>query len=498
MNLSKSKYCSAVQCPKMLWLKTNKPEEFDESVINQNVLTTGNMVGDLAMSLLGDFVEVTTITDGKLDLKAMIEKTEVEVKNGTENIAEASFSYNGLYCAVDILKNKGNKDVEIYEVKSSTSVHDIYLDDVAYQNYVLTNLGFNVEKICVVHIDSSYVRHRELELDKLFKVVDVTLVAKKKYQEVEERLNELELVMCQTIEPDRRLGLQCHKPYDCGFFKYCSRNLEKPNVFDVASLRKSTAYKLIDKGIVSFKDIEASNAVSDSYMLQVTFENHNFEPHIDKENIKNFMDTLSYPIYFLDFETCQFAVPEYDESSPYQQITFQYSLHYILEEGGELYHKEFLAYPGKDPRRELAEHLCVDIPMDVCVTAYNMSFEKGRLNELANLYPDLAEHLLNIRDNMKDLMIPFQKKDYYVKDMQGSYSIKYVLPALFPNDPELDYHNLEGVHKGDEASQTFINMKNMDKEELEVWRKHLLKYCELDTYAMVKVYEKLKESCLEG
>ena len=129
---------------------------------------------------------------------------------------------------------------------------------------------------------------------------------------------------------------------------------------------------------------------------------------------------------------------------------------------------------------------------------YNMSFEKGRLNELANLYPDLAEHLLNIRDNMKDLMIPFQKKDYYVKDMQGSYSIKYVLPALFPNDPELDYHNLEGVHKGDEASQTFINMKNMDKEELEVWREHLLKYCELDTYAMVKVYEKLKESCLEG
>ena len=104
----------------------------------------------------------------------------------------------------------------------------------------------------------------------------------------------------------------------------------------------------------------------------------------------------------------------------------------------------------------------------------------------------LADHLMNIHDNIVDLMIPFQKKHYYCKDMKGSYSIKYVLPALFPGDPALDYHNLEGVHNGGEASQTFNDMAEMEPAELEEWREHLLRYCELDTYAMVKIWEKLK------
>ena len=203
------------------------------------------------------------------------------------------------------------------------------------------------------------------------------------------------------------------------------------------------------------------------------------------------MDTLTYPLYFLDFESFQPAVPLYDKSSPYEQIVFQYSLHYVLEKDGKLYHKEFLAYPGEDPRRAVAEHLCEDIPTDVCVLAYNMGFEKGRIASLAKLYPDFEEHLLNIHGNIKDLMVPFRNKDYYNKAMQGSYSIKYVLPALFPDDPSLDYHNLEGVHNGGEASAIFAAMVDMEPKQLEEYREHLLKYCELDTYAMVKIWERL-------
>ena len=101
---------------------------------------------------------------------------------------------------------------------------------------------------------------------------------------------------------------------------------------------------------------------------------------------------------------------------------------------------------------------------------------------------------MNIHDNIKDLMVPFQKTQYYKRAMQGSYSIKYVLPALFPNEPSLDYHNLEGVHNGVEASATFKKMATMNEEELESFRVHLLKYCGLDTFAMVKVWEKLNEA----
>ena len=175
------------------------------------------------------------------------------------------------------------------------------------------------------------------------------------------------------------------------------------------------------------------------------------------------------------------------------QIPFQYSLHHVDDINGKLYHKEFLAESGIDPRRKLAEQLIEDIPYNACVLAYNMSFEKTVIKKLANYYEDLHEDLMKIHDNIKDLMIPFYNRDYYVKEMKGSYSIKSVLPALFPDDPELDYHNLPVVHNGGEASEAFLSLKNKSKDEQKEIRNGLLVYCELDTYAMVKLWEKFKK-----
>ena len=127
----------------------------------------------------------------------------------------------------------------------------------------------------------------------------------------------------------------------------------------------------------------------------------------------------------------------------------------------------------------------------MCVTAYNKAFECSRIKELAESFPDLAEHLLNIESNIKDLLVPFQSEYYYNRAMGGSFSIKSVLPAIFPNDPTLDYHNLEDVHNGSEAMSIFPKIKDMQPEEQERARRNLLKYCELDTYAMVKVWEEL-------
>ena len=488
LNLSKSKYCSAVQCPKMLWLKKNKPEVFDDSVMNQSILETGNEVGDLAMGLFGSYTEVPFG-----DLGDMIKKTKDLIDVGTTVIAEASFSYNRLFCSVDILKNLGNGCVEIYEVKSSTSVKDIYYDDAAYQCYVLTKLGYSVKRICIVHINNQYVRSGKLDIQQLFHTEDVTADVINLMPEVDANIERFDAYMQQSEEPTDDIGLHCFNPYDCGFFSYCTRHLPKPNVFDVAGARISTKFKCYNQGIISFEDLNTCNALSAGQYKQVEHELFNYAPYIEKDTIKDFLGHLSYPLYFLDFESFQPAVPLYDDSRPFEQIVFQYSLHYIEREGGELKHTEFLAYPGADPRRALAEQLCRDIPMDVCTTAYNMGFEKGRIKGLAEIFPDLAVHLMNIHDNIQDLMIPFQKKYYYTRAMQGSYSIKYVLPALFPDDPTLDYHNLEGVHNGSEASAAFKRMAAMDHAEMMAYREYLLKYCGLDTFAMVKVWEKLNE-----
>ena len=213
--------------------------------------------------------------------------------------------------------------------------------------------------------------------------------------------------------------------------------------------------------------------------------------YTEPDQIRNFLRTLSYPLYFLDFETMQPAIPQFPGTVPYQQIPFQYSLHYIERADGELKHKEYLAVSGEDPRRGIAEALVRDIPLDVCVTAYNKSFECTRLKELAQAFPDLSAHLLSIEKNIVDLLIPFQNGYYYNRAMGGSFSIKSVLPAVFPDDPELDYHNLEGVHNGSEAMDIFPKIQYMGPAEQEKTRHDLLKYCELDTYAMVKLWQEL-------
>lgn len=296
--LSKSKYCSAVQCPKMLWLKKYMPDAFDDSVIKQSVFDRGNEVGDLAMGIFGDYVEVPYG-----DLEGMIQKTEELIDRGTSIITEASFSYNGLFCSVDILLNRGNRHVSLVEVKSSTKINDIYLHDVAYQVYVLTGLGFTVEKASLAYINNTYVRHGALNIQELFSVKDLTTTVKEMQPEVEDRVHFLTVYMEQESEPLCPIGGQCFNPYDCGFFAYCGKDLPKPNIFDVGGIQLRTKLANYEKGIISFEDIESKKALKPDKMLQVEQELHDLSPVIDQKAIGAFLGKLSYPLYFLDFES---------------------------------------------------------------------------------------------------------------------------------------------------------------------------------------------------
>ena len=493
-NLSKSKYTEFWKCKKSLWLSKYKPEEAIITDQAKSRMDAGNEVGDLAMGLFGDYTEVTSYKDDKLDLATMIDKTNDELKKGTNVICEASFVYDGNYCAVDILK-KENDGYAIYEVKSATDIKDYYIADVAYQKYVLENAGINVTGTYIVYINNQYVRQGELELDKLFKIEDISELLVNESVRVANLVNEAKTMLDSEIEPNIGINIKCGKPNECQYWKYCSKNLPKQSIFDIYKLHIDKKYEYYENGIITYEDI-VNNGIelNEKQLRQVEFNLKSSAPYIDVFAIRDFLDTLSYPIYFLDFETMQPAVPLYDGTKPYQQIPFQYSLHYIENIGGELKHKEFLAVSGANPLRPIAESLCENIPMNVCVTAYNKAFECTRLNELASLFPDLSNHLLNIKDNMKDFWDPFKNGYFYKKEFGGSFSIKSVLPGLFPNDPELDYHNLKGVvHNGGEAMTIFPKIQYMPKEEQEIVRESLLRYCELDTYAMVKVWEELRK-----
>lgn len=488
--LSKSRYCKARQCKKIIWLKKYKPEYAIQKA-RDIVLENGTKVGQLAKGLFGKYENI----DFNENLNIMIDQTKKLLKNKPNIITEASFNYNNNFCSVDILKNDID-GVEIYEVKSSTEISDIYLDDVSYQYYILNNLEFNIKKACIVYINNKYVKQGNLELNKLFNIEDVTEIAKSKQQEIENNIYELNKYMEEHMDNEAKddIGIKCFKPYECEFWEYCTRNLPKPNVFDIkGGMHLDKKFEKYYDGKISFNDLQNEN-INPKYLEQIDFELNNLQPKIDKDYIKEIIKALNYPLYFLDYETYQVAIPEIDGTRPYQQLPFQYSLHIIKEEGAAIEHKEFLAeIEDKDFIRHFAENLIKDIPDNGSVIIYNRAFEPARNREIAEMYPDLKDELERINCNMIDFLEPFKQRKYYTKEMQGSASIKYVLPALYQKDSELDYHNLPVVHNGEEASEAFLSLKGKSKEKQKEIRNGLLVYCQLDTYAMVKIWMKFKQ-----
>ncbi|MBR6701532.1 MAG: DUF2779 domain-containing protein [Clostridia bacterium] len=490
MNLSKSRYCRGIQCPKMLWMDKCMPEKAAD-MGNEAIFETGNIVGDLAMGYFGDYTEVPYADDKKI----MVVQTKSLIEAETENICEASFFAGGLYCAVDILHKNGS-GWDIVEVKSSTGLHDIYLHDMAFQCYVLRQNGLDIKGVYNLHLNSDYIRNGELNLKELFTLEDCTQIVFSMQEDVPLNIESITgyVESAGEAEPVKDISLCCESPYECAYKGWCGRHLPSPSVFDISRLAVKKKYELYDEGIISYGDIIAKRPkLNKNQYRQVESAYYDLPDEIDRDAVRAFLAEFTYPLYHLDFETTQYAVPPFDGMRPYQQMPFQYSLHVQPSPGAEPEHFEFLGKEGTDPRRALAERLCADIPADVCVLAYNMSFEKGRIKEMAELFPDLSAHLMSIHDNIRDLMIPFQKQFYYSSKLRGSYSIKYVLPALCPGDPELNYQALDGIHKGDEASAAFADLPNRTPEEIETIRRNLLAYCRLDTLAMVRILDKLLE-----
>jgi len=200
----------------------------------------------------------------------------------------------------------------------------------------------------------------------------------------------------------------------------------------------------------------------------------------------NQMKYWSWPRYYIDFETIGLAVPRWQGIKPFSQTPFQWSCH-IHHENGEMEHIEFLDVTGSDPRRTCAESLVKHIGQQGILIAYNAGFEKRVIRELAKIYPDLSESLLEMNERFVDLL-PITRAGYYHPSQKGSWSIKAVLPALVP---ELNYADLDGVQNGGDAQIAWFEASSGTEEERALIAKQLLEYCKLDTMAMVKIVDAL-------
>lgn len=491
--LTKSRYMAGLQCPKMLWYNLNPPKNFDVDTtpdpVLENRFHVGTLVGGFARKC---FEEGILIAEDNFHLKEAEEATKAAAKGSTSTIFEATAKDGRLLCRADALyrckKPEGTWDM--YEVKQSTRVKDGHIPDLAIQKYCFEKAGHKLRKVYLTHINNEYVRNGEIDPDELFIDVDMTKSLVGATNEIKKKVKAFEKVLDAPKAPDIEPGDQCEKPYICPYCEMCNGEDEPHTIYDL-SYGGKTVTRLEEAGIEYVKDIpddfEITNHRHFAHIQAIKTD----KPFVEPKELKKFLNALQYPLYFFDFETVSRAIPLFDNSRPFQMIPFQYSLHVQEEPNGPCEHLEFLMEDNKDPRPRIIKRMLAELGKKGSIVAYNISFEKKRIEELARDFPKHAPGLMRLLPRFWDLIIPFRKGWYSHKDFRGSASIKDVLPVLVPS---LSYKNLE-VQQGDMASliaeQRYA--EELDESEWKKQRSELLKYCELDTLAMVEILKKLYE-----
>lgn len=488
MNLTKTDFKEFLICEKCLWLKKKKPELYVEGEVSgflKKLIEEGYEVEDYFQKRFPEGVLL------KGDNRELVKRTK-ELVGNKKTIFQATFeTEEGLLAKVDVLDfNQEISKWDLYEVKAASEIKkDLFHNhpkDIAFQKIVLEKSGIEVGRSFLVFLNKEYIKRGELRLSQLFICQEMDGLIEKIIKETgfqiqkaldDLKINRMDLKGCGCVY--RSHGQRC----DC--FKLFNPQVPKYSTAHV--VRGKKLWNLIDKNVFDVEEIPDDFSLTKAQKEKVDLQKTGL-PKINQEKINQTLDSLQFPLYFLDYETFGKAVPILDGYKPNQQMVFQYSLH-ILEKNGELKHFEFLANDLKNATKKLVKSMRGNIGPTGSVIVWNEGFEKGRNKELMELHPEHKDFLEDLNSRIFDLMLIF-KKYYLHPEFKGSASIKKVLPILVP---ELSYKDLEvqdGTMAMDVWGKTiFGNLEEYKKEEI---RNNLLKYCELDTLAMVKIFEKLK------
>ncbi|CAN1496460.1 Domain of unknown functionDUF2779 [Sphingomonadaceae bacterium] len=499
-SLSKSNLTAFRQCPKRLWLEVYRHNNVAKAPDAKRRMDEGDKIGEIARVLL------SPNGDGRLiDIKAQgvdeAIRTTADILIDRQPIFEAGFEANGARCFVDILVPSGDDDGpewRMVEVKSSTKLKPYHLEDASIQAYIAAKSGIALSSIAVAHVDSAWTYQGDENYQGLLTEVDVTEAAKAKAPEVINWITEAQEVLASPEPPLVTMGKHCKTPHECGFQHICraeQSQAEFPVEWLVGRLHKDIQSQQRLNPALDMRDVD--NGLLNQDQQRIKDATISGRPYFDQSAAAAELEQYSFPLYFLDFETIQCAVPRWAGTKPYQQIPFQFSLH-RLDSSSSWEHREFLDLTGNDPTRGFAEKLVEDCGSEGAIFVYNASFEAARIKELSERFEDLSSALLSLNDRMVDLH-PISKRNFYHPSQHGSWSIKYVLPAICP-DMEDAYQTLVGVQNGTMAMDAYMAgsaLGDMDPAKPEI-AKALKDYCKLDTWAMVRVWSALTAVELES
>jgi hypothetical protein len=478
-------------CPKNLWLKKHKPTLFENITLSdfqQEIILNGQIVDEASMVLFPDGELATSKDLNELDYSKQL------IANKNNSIFQGSFEWGNFFVRTDVLHfDEETGSWSLYEVKATNSVKKSpysHIKDLTFQKLVLNANDITVGYVGVIHLNRDYRRIGQLDYKALFQATDVTVDVLKMESIVSVEMTDLE----KYLDGPEKSSCPClykGRSAQCQTFSYSNPSVPDYSVHDISRIGNSPK-KLADwinRGIYSIDDIDNPEILNSYQSFQYLAHIKN-QAVIDSKEIQTILNDLEFPIHFLDYESYSSAIPEFDGFGPWQQIPFQYSIH-VLNEDGSLEHKEYLiTEPSKDITLGLVERLAEDVNERGSVVVWYETFEKTRNSELAALHSGYADFLYKVNDRVFDLMKIFSNGHYINPDFGGSNRIKTVLPVLIP---DLSYTALE-IQTGNDAPVSWKKMinKGLALKERKTIEENLLEYCGLDTLAMVRIYEFLK------
>jgi len=480
--LSKSRIMSSLQCQKRVHLEINRKELAKHSKATEAAFALGHEVGEMAIKLYGQDGGTFIEYNGGNFAGALSQTADLMNSMFRTPVFEATLQHEGVLVREDVLlpvSENGDDTWRIVEVKASTRLKPEHAQDCAVQAWVHLGAGYPLAGISLAHIDNQFVYEGNGDYRGLLVEEDLT-------EHVFELLPSVPIWVEAAREavagpmPEVPVGQHCTSPYECPFMDFCWPNDSRYPIAGLGGGKKQLGIWVMD-GYCDICDVPSSE-ISSETQLRI----HRVTEQGAAELLpaaRSFVDSLAYPRFYLDFETIGPAIPLWPGTRPYQALPFQWSCH-IERAPGVMEHAEFLDLSGEPPMRTLAGQLIADLETSGPVLMYT-SYERGVIEDLAAMFPDLAGALQAIIDRLVDLY-PVTKSNYYHPDMLGSWSIKAVLPTIAP---DMDYAQLQGIQEGTEASAAYLEAINpsTDDARKEQIRAELLKYCKHDTEAMVRL-----------
>jgi len=439
------------------------------------------MVGELAKKLFPDGIEVPFD-----DFAESIKQTGKLLQN-RRPLFEASITAGGIYSRVDILNPVDEDDWDIVEVKSSTSVKKVHIEDVCFQKHCCNRRGMKIRNCYLLHINSECIKDGEIDPMQFFTIEDISEEVEKATIGIEGRIEQIIEAISATECPEVGIGKHCTDPYGCPLTE-CWDFLPEGHIFDLYR-GGARSFELFEEGILAISEIPDDCTLSGAQQIQkgcaITGQ-----PYVNREGITDFLINLQYPLHYLDFETFGPGIPIFDGTRPYQSIPFQFSLHIVKDEESTSEHFSFLAEGIDDPRPGLLGELKKVLGNSGSIIVYNQRFEEGILRDLGRTFPEYDGWVSQVCDRLVDLLKPFSSFDYYHPLQRGSASLKNVLPALTGRG----YEDMD-IANGQEASITFqaVTYGEAPEEARLKVRADLEKYCAVDTEGMIWIVDRLRD-----